>query len=137
MSAILGERPGRNGAGELVAQVAISFNKRTYRFECAESDAERLAQIAGYLKDKLDLLREGDEIQLKKAGEEIISIELSDFVELKVVQTPPGFKGDTVQATFKPARLETGAVVQVPLFINEGDTIRVSTRTGEYVTRVS
>lgn len=56
MSAILGERPGRNGAGELVAQVAISFNKRTYRFECAEADAERLSQIAGYLKEKLDVL---------------------------------------------------------------------------------
>ncbi len=56
MSDILGERPGRNGAGELVAQVAISFNKRTYRFECAEADAERLAQIAGYLKEKLDVL---------------------------------------------------------------------------------
>lgn len=66
MGAFLGERPGRNGAGELVAQVAISFNKRTYRFECADADAERLGKIAGYLKDKLEsLIREhgpvGDE----------------------------------------------------------------------------
>jgi len=102
-----------------------------------EATMEELHFPLDSIKDKLDLLREGDEIKLEKAGEEIISIELADFVELKVVQTPPGFKGDTVQATFKPARLETGAVVQVPLFINEGDTIRVSTRTGEYVTRVS
>lgn len=65
-----------------------------------------------------------------------IGIELPKVVELKVVETEPGFKGDTVGSATKPAKLETGLVVQVPLFINEGDVIKVDTRTGEYVERV-
>ena len=81
-------------------------------------------------------LREGDDVKIKMAGPEVIGVEVSDFTNLKVSQTDPGFNGDTVQATRKPATLETGAVVQVPLFVNEGDTIKVDTRTGEYVTRV-
>ena len=88
------------------------------------------------LGDKMLFLREGDEVKIKKADQEVIGVEISGFVDLKVSQTDPGFKGDTVQATRKPATLETGAVVQVPLFVNEGDTIRVDTRTGDYVTRV-
>lgn len=65
-----------------------------------------------------------------------IGIELPNTVELKVVETEPGVRGDTVSGGSKPAKLETGAVVQVPLFINEGDLIKVDTRTGEYVERV-
>ncbi len=65
-----------------------------------------------------------------------IGIELPKAVELKVVETEPGFKGDTVGSTTKPAKLETGLVVQVPLFINKGDIIRVDTKTGEYIERV-
>ncbi len=66
-----------------------------------------------------------------------IGVELPNTVELRVVETEPGVRGDTVSGGSKPAKLETGAVVQVPLFINEGDLIRVDTRTGEYVERVS
>jgi len=66
-----------------------------------------------------------------------IGVELPNTVELRVVETEPGVRGDTVSGGSKPAKLETGAVVQVPLFINEGDVIRVDTRTGEYVERVS
>jgi elongation factor P len=58
-------------------------------------------------------------------------------VDLKVVHTEPGFAGDTAQGATKPAETETGLVVQVPLFVNQGDVIRVDTRTGEYLTRVS
>jgi elongation factor P len=58
------------------------------------------------------------------------------FVELQVIETDPGFKGDTVQGGTKPATLETGAVVQVPMFVNSGDTLRVDTRDGRYITRV-
>jgi len=66
-----------------------------------------------------------------------IGVELPKTVELRVVETEPGVRGDTVSGGSKPAKLETGAVVQVPLFINEGDVIRVDTRTGKYVERVS
>lgn len=67
----------------------------------------------------------------------VIGIELPNVVELKVIQTEPGVKGDTVGTATKPATLETGAVIQVPLFIQEGDVIKVDTRTGEYLERAS
>jgi len=67
----------------------------------------------------------------------VIGIELPTFMDIQVVKTDPGFKGDTVSNTTKPAELATGAKVQVPLFINEGDIIRVDTRTGEYIERVA
>ena len=101
-----------------------------------EEAMEELQFPVSALGDKMLFLREGDDVKIKMADQEVIGVEVSDFANLKVSQTDPGFKGDTVQATRKPATLETGAVVQVPLFINEGDTIRVDTRTGEYVTRV-
>lgn len=65
-----------------------------------------------------------------------IAIELPITVDLKVTETAPGVRGDTAQGGTKPAKLETGLVVQVPLFINEGDTVRVDTRTGQYLSRV-
>ncbi|HEA83824.1 MAG TPA: elongation factor P, partial [Thermodesulfobacterium geofontis] len=64
------------------------------------------------------------------------SVELPNTVELKVVETEPGIRGDTVGSATKPAKLETGLVIQVPLFINEGDIIKVDTRTGKYLERV-
>jgi elongation factor P len=67
----------------------------------------------------------------------VIGIELPNIVELKVVETEPGVKGDTVGTATKPATLETGAVIQVPLFIDKGDIIKVDTRTGKYVERAS
>lgn len=66
----------------------------------------------------------------------VLDIKPPIFIDLKVIETEPGFKGDTVQAAKKPAKLETGLTIQVPLFINVGDTVRVDTRTDEYVTRV-
>jgi elongation factor P len=66
-----------------------------------------------------------------------VAIELPNFVELAIVKTEPGVRGDTAQGGSKPARLETGAVVQVPLFLNEGDVVKVDTRTGEYLGRVA
>ena len=59
-----------------------------------------------------------------------------NFVELKIVETDPGVRGDTAQGGVKPAKLETGAVVRVPLFVEEGEVVKVDTRTGEYVSRV-
>ncbi len=66
---------------------------------------------------------------------EVFGIEPPTFVELQVTETEPGFKGDTATGATKPATLETGAVINVPLFINEGEMIRVDTRTGEYMER--
>jgi elongation factor P len=67
---------------------------------------------------------------------EVLGVDLPVTVDLAVTQTDPGFAGDTATGAKKPATLETGLVVQVPLFVSEGDTLRIDTRTGEYVTRV-
>ena len=64
-----------------------------------------------------------------------VALELPTAVDLKVVETPPGFRGDTAQGAIKPATLQTGLVVQVPLFINEGEMVKVDTRTGQYLSR--
>ncbi len=66
----------------------------------------------------------------------IIGVEVPNFVELKVVETDPGIRGDTATGGSKPAKLETGAVIKVPLFVNVGDVVKVDTRTGQYIERV-
>jgi elongation factor P len=74
-------------------------------------------------------------IHIEFYGEQPVGIELPQTVDLKVIETTPGIKGATATNQLKPATLETGVVVQVPPFINEGDVIRVNTETGEYQTR--
>ena len=66
----------------------------------------------------------------------VFAIEPPLFVELEITETEPGFKGDTAQGASKPATVETGATVSVPLFVNQGDKIKIDTRTGEYLSRV-
>lgn len=88
------------------------------------------------LGDVADYLTDNQTLEMLTYQDEPITAELPPNVELMVVQTDPGLRGDTASAGTKPATLETGKVVQVPLFVNEGDKIRVDTRTGDYVTRV-
>jgi elongation factor P len=80
-------------------------------------------------------LKEGSDAYLLRHDDKLIGVELPIIVELKVVQTDPGFKGDTVSGATKRAKLETGASINVPLFIQSGDAIRVDTRTHSYVER--
>lgn len=87
--------------------------------------------------ESLEYLKEGEETIVTKFEGRSISIELPPKVVLKVVETTPGVKGDTASGGDKAAKLETGKVVQVPLFINEGDSIRVNTETGDYVERAN
>ena len=86
--------------------------------------------------DMLRFLKEGETVKVKVDGNTPMTVELPIFVELKIVETDPGLRGDTASGGSKPAKLETGGVVQVPLFIKEGTTIKVDTRTGTYVERV-
>jgi len=83
-----------------------------------------------------DYLKENMNLDILMDGDKPLSVELPNFVEMAVTQAEQGFRGDTARGGSKPATLESGLVVQVPLFINEGDVIRVDTRTGAYVTRV-
>ncbi|MDP2807922.1 MAG: elongation factor P, partial [bacterium] len=82
-----------------------------------------------------DFLKENTEIQVLLHGEAVIGIEIPTFVLLKVSHSEPGFKGDTASSVTKPATLESGLVVQVPLFINENDLLKIDTRTGKYLER--
>jgi len=89
------------------------------------------------LGDAVNYLKEGLTLELLTYGNEAIGVELPNSVDLKVVETGPAFKGDTAQSGTKPAVLETGITIQVPLFVNIGDTIRVDTRSGNYLERVA
>jgi elongation factor P len=102
-------------------------------------DTERFDQFPipeEVLGSRSDYLLEGSNVIgcYHKAG--LVKVDLPTFVELKVAHAEPGVKGDTVSNVEKPATLETGAVIQVPLFVKEGDTLKVDTRTGTYVERV-
>lgn len=87
------------------------------------------------VEDAIKFIKENMNVTIKFFKGEAFSVEPPFFVELKVSQTEPGFRGDTATGGSKPATLETGAVVHVPLFVNIGDLIRVDTRTGEYMER--
>ena len=89
------------------------------------------------LGGKEKFLKEQQKVKILFWNEEPLSIELPLNMVFTVVQTPPGIKGDSVNASFKPATLDNGLVVKVPLFVNVGDKVKVDTRTGEYVERVS
>jgi elongation factor P len=89
------------------------------------------------IADALPYLKEGDLAQVQLYGDEALGIDLPASVVLVIAQSDPGVKGDTATGATKPATLETGLVVQVPLFINPGDTIKVATSTGEYVERTA
>ena len=97
---------------------------------------EQQAIPADIVGDVAKWLKENDEVSLQYAGEELIGIEPKMFVELEVTATEPGFKGDTVQGSTKPATLETGAVVQVPMYIEIGEKVQIDTRDGRFVKRV-
>jgi len=91
---------------------------------------------ADQLEDAVNYLKDGMTVDRTAYQGETIGIELPVSVDLRVETTEPGFAGDTAQGARKPATLETGLVVSVPLFVSEGDSVRVDTRTGEYITRV-
>jgi len=102
-----------------------------------EENYEQIALTAEQLGDALNYLKEGMSLGISSYQGELVGVELSITVELKVIDTGPGFKGNTATAGNKPAKLETGITIQVPLFINNEDIIKVDTRTGSYLERVS
>jgi elongation factor P len=89
----------------------------------------------GSLGDAANYVKEGDSAVLQTYRDEIVGVDLPAAVELTVTETEPGVQGDRVSGARKPATLETGLVVQVPLFVNPGDRLKVDTRSGEYITR--
>jgi elongation factor P len=97
---------------------------------------EQLFLTADQLGGSKDFLKENIVIKALFHNKRPIGIEVPMFVELKIVKSEPGIRGDTATGVNKPATLESGAVIQVPLFVEEGDVVRIDTRTREYITRV-
>jgi elongation factor P len=129
-------------AGERVPRARIETRQMQYLYGSGEEyhfmDTDTFEQIAlqaSTLDEAVNYLKENMVIGIQFYEREAIGIELPTAVELEVTQTEPGFKGDTATGGTKPATLETGLVVQVPLFIEQGDVLKIDTRTGEYLSR--
>ena len=97
---------------------------------------DQIAVSQDTVGDALKFVKENETCKVCSYNGSVFSIEPPMFVELEITDTEPGFKGDTAQGATKPAIVETGAQVNVPLFVNQGDKIRIDTRTGEYMSRV-
>ena len=96
---------------------------------------EQLPLNHDQVEDAINYIVENENVKVRFFKDAPFSVEAPNFVELTVTETEPGFKGDTATGTTKPATLETGYKINVPLFVNEGDRIRLDTRTGEYMER--
>ncbi len=101
-----------------------------------EENFEQMPLSASQLGDALDYLKDGISLQVSSYKDELVGVELPITIELEIADTDPGFKGDTATGGTKPAKLETGITIQVPLFVDKGDIIKVDTRNGSYLERV-
>ena len=97
---------------------------------------EQIAIAKDAIGDALKFVKENEMCKVCSHNGNVFAVEAPLFVELMITETEPGFKGDTATGATKPATVETGATVQVPLFVDQGETIKIDTRTGEYLARV-
>lgn len=97
---------------------------------------EQMAMSAADIQDSMKFVKENEMVKMLSHNGSVFAVEPPLFVELEITETEPGFKGDTATGATKPAVVETGATVYVPLFVNQGDIIKIDTRTGEYLSRV-
>jgi elongation factor P len=130
-------------AGERIKPVRLEEREMQYLYKDGDfhyfMDTETYEQQPfdkELLGDTLKFLKENDTVAVEFYESKPVTIELPTFVNLEVIKTDPGVRGDTATGGSKPATLQTGAVIQVPLFVKEGITVKVDTRTGEYVERV-
>jgi elongation factor P len=116
-------------------QMQYLYNDGDLYYFMDQENYEQMPFSVAQLADALDYLKEGTVVEVSSYQGEVVGIEMPITVELEVTETDPGFKGDTATGGSKPAKLETGLSIQVPLFINEGDIIKVDTRSGTYIER--
>ncbi len=112
------------------------YNDGTLYYFMDPETFEQLGLEYEAVEEAIMYVRENDTVTMKIYQGKPFNVEAPNFVELNVIETEPGIKGDTATNVTKPATVETGAVVQVPVFVNEGDTIKIDTRTGDYLSRV-
>jgi elongation factor P len=130
-------------SGEKMARPDLVEREMQYLYQDPEGycfmDNNNYEQIfidEGHLGESKNFLKENIDVKVLFFNNNPIGIDLPIFVNLQITQTAPGVRGDTAMGATKPATLETGVVIQVPLFINEGDSVKIDTRTGEYVERI-
>jgi elongation factor P len=112
------------------------YNDGTLYYFMDNESFEQLEMNAADIGDSLTFVKENETVQVLMHNGRIFGIEPPLFVELAITETEPGFKGDTAQGATKPAIVETGATIKVPLFVSTGDVVKIDTRTGEYLGRV-
>ena len=121
------------------------IDRKDYQYLYADGDLFYFMNVENYeqialneetIGDDLKFVKENEMVKVCSYNGNVFAIEPPLFVELEITETEPGFKGDTAQGASKPATVETGATVSVPLFVNQGDKIKIDTRTGEYLSRV-
>jgi len=115
--------------------VQYLYNDGGLYYVMDEENYEQMPLSATQLGDALNYLKEGMSLTVSSHEDEVIGVELPITVELQVVDTEPGFKGNTATGGTKSAKLETGITIHVPLFVNKGDVVKVDTRTGSYLER--
>ena len=130
-------------AGTKFENVQLITKEMQYLYNDGDSfyfmDNETYEQIpvsADFIGDSVKWFKENDNCQLLYADTELLGVQPPMFIEVEITETAPGFKGDTVQGGTKPATIETGAVIQVPMYLNQGEVIKVDTRDGKFVSRV-
>ena len=130
-------------AGTKFENVLLLTKEMQYLYNDGESfyfmDNETYDQVAvpaDFIGEKSIWFKENDNAQLLYADTELLGVEPPMFIEAEITETDPGFKGDTVQGGTKPATIETGATLQVPMYLNQGERIKVDTRDGKFVSRV-
>ena len=116
-------------------QMQYLYNDGDLYYFMDQENYEQMPFNVAQLADALGYLKEGTVVEVSSYKGEVVGIEMPITVELEVTETDPGFKGDTATGGSKPAKLETDLSIQVPLFINEGDIIKVDTRSGTYIER--
>ena len=118
------------------SEASYLYNEGGLYYFMDSTTYEQVPLDRSQVEDVLPFLKEGNTVSVLRYVDSVIGVELPLTVDLEVAETEPGVRGDTVSGATKPARLETGTMVQVPLFVNQGDRVRVDTRTGSYLERV-
>jgi elongation factor P len=118
------------------SEASYLYNEGGLYYFMDSTTYEQVPLDRSQVEDVLPFLKEGHTVNVLRYEDSVIGVELPLTVDLEVAETEPGIRGDTVSGASKPARLETGTMVQVPLFVNQGDRVRVDTRTGSYLERV-
>lgn len=130
-------------AGERMEQAVLERTEMQYMYEqdgeyylMDNETFEQIAVPASVVGDQAKYMKENIQVQVTRHKGEIIGLSVPDFMELEVTQTDPGLRGDTATGGTKPATVETGATLNVPLFVNVGDRVKIDTRTDAYLSRV-